>query len=332
MRPRSSSIVPEQHPDRTAGQGLWVLVFAGACQGTAWAGLCLIHHHHQQHPDRQDGKIPRKRGKKAAISPLLSHGRRPHRARPEPRPNHRYARQGRRNPLHGQLRHLKATPRQHRRRATRRRPARGAGSAVNMRRVQGGLGRSHGNGGLRRDQRHLKHRNRGTARTPLAPRRCALHAAKNRLTPALHPAARARAQPPRPNCMALRRAGTPGTARVAAHAPPPHQPQPQDSGTHMHAALRVARTAPARRAPPLVAAPPTPATAHERRRTTTKRCCVPTRAQSRRRRSMGYGRTGPSPRQKGGRLPPPMRARLTPPHGRHHKRFSCTRHAQHGTQ
>ena len=32
----------------TAGQGLWVLVFAGACQGTAWAGLCLIHHHHQK--------------------------------------------------------------------------------------------------------------------------------------------------------------------------------------------------------------------------------------------------------------------------------------------
>ena len=36
-----------------AGQGLWVLVFAGAFQGTAWAGLCLIHHHtivalHQQ--------------------------------------------------------------------------------------------------------------------------------------------------------------------------------------------------------------------------------------------------------------------------------------------
>ena len=32
----------------TAGQGLWVLVFAGACQGTAWAGLCLIHHHHKK--------------------------------------------------------------------------------------------------------------------------------------------------------------------------------------------------------------------------------------------------------------------------------------------
>ena len=31
----------------TAGQGLWVLVFAGACQGTAWAGLCLIHHHQE---------------------------------------------------------------------------------------------------------------------------------------------------------------------------------------------------------------------------------------------------------------------------------------------
>ena len=33
----------------TAGKGLWVLVFAGACQGTAWAGLCLIHHHHHHH-------------------------------------------------------------------------------------------------------------------------------------------------------------------------------------------------------------------------------------------------------------------------------------------
>ena len=31
----------------TAGQGLWVLVFAGACQGTAWAGLCFVHHHHR---------------------------------------------------------------------------------------------------------------------------------------------------------------------------------------------------------------------------------------------------------------------------------------------
>ena len=30
----------------TAGQGLWVLVFADACQGTAWAGLCLFHHRH----------------------------------------------------------------------------------------------------------------------------------------------------------------------------------------------------------------------------------------------------------------------------------------------
>ena len=70
----------------------------------------------------------------------------------------------------------------------------------------------------------------------------------------------------------------------------------------------------------LVAAPPTPATTHERRRTTTTRCCVPKRAQqSRRRRSMGYGRAGRPLRQRGRRLPPPMRARLTPPHGRHHK-------------
>ena len=59
--------------------------------------------------------------------------------------------------------------------------------------------------------------------------------------------------------------------------------------------------------------------ANERRRSTTKRCCVPTRAQSRRRRSMGYGRTGPSPRRRPPRLSPPMRAWLTQPHGRHHK-------------
>ena len=61
------------------------------------------------------------------------------------------------------------------------------------------------------------------------------------------------------------------------------------------------------------------------RLTETKRCCVPTRAQSRRRRSMGYARTGVPPRQRGpvalaGRFPPPpMRAWLEQPHGRHHK-------------
>ena len=37
------------HFRSTAGQGLWVLVFAGACQGTARAGLCLVHHHQQIH-------------------------------------------------------------------------------------------------------------------------------------------------------------------------------------------------------------------------------------------------------------------------------------------
>ena len=51
---------------------------------------------------------------------------------------------------------------------------------------------------------------------------------------------------------------------------------PRDSSTRTRAALRAARTAPARPAPPLVAAPPTPDTTDERRRTTTtKRCCVP---------------------------------------------------------
>ena len=68
-----------------------------------------------------------------------------------------------------------------------------------------------------------------------------------------------------------------------------------------------------------------PDTTHERRRTTTKRCCVPTRAQSRRRRSMGQAKTWCSPRQRGlvaragGLLFPPMRAWLEQPHGRHHK-------------
>ena len=59
--------------------------------------------------------------------------------------------------------------------------------------------------------------------------------------------------------------------------------------------------------------------AGQRRRTTTERYRVSTRAQSRRRRSMGYGNTGPPPRQRGARLVPPMRAWLTPPHGRRHK-------------
>ena len=70
-----------------------------------------------------------------------------------------------------------------------------------------------------------------------------------------------------------------------------------------------------------------PDTTHERRRTTTKRCCVPTRAQSRRRRSMGNAKTGVSPWQRGpvavaragGFLFPLMRAWLEQPHGRRHK-------------
>ena len=120
----------------------------------------------------------------------------------------------------------------------------------------------------------------------------------------------------------LRRAGTPGTARrVVAHASPLHQPQPQDSSTDTHAALRTARTAPARPAPPLVAAPPTPGTprTNDDARRRKDAACVPTRTQSRRRRSMGYGKTGRPPRQRGARLVPLMRACLTSPHRRRHK-------------
>ena len=240
------------------------------------------------------------------------HGRRPHCARPEPRPNHRYARQqGRWHPPDDrELLHRPTTPRQHRRRAARRRPARCADSAVSTRLAQGGLGRGHGNGGLRRHQRHLEHKNRGTTRTLLAARRCALLTAEIcRPPPSLHPA-RAQAAA----TLALRRASTPSTTRVAAHAPPLHQPQPQDSSTRTHAALLTAHTAPARPAPPLVAAPLTPDTTHERQRTTTKRCCVPKRTQSRRRRSIEYGGTGPPPRQRDCRLVPLMRAWFTPPH------------------
>ena len=92
-------------------------------------------------------------------------------------------------------------------------------------------------------------------------------------------------------------------------------------GTHPAHAARRARV-------PAASTPhaPAPDTTHERRRTTTtKRCCVPSRAQSRRHRSVGYARSRVPPRQRGpvaraGRfLPPPMRAWLEQPHGRHHK-------------
>ena len=112
-------------------------------------------------------------------------------------------------------------------------------------------------------------------------------------------------------------AGAPACARACAPACAP---------AREHAALRAARTARKRLAPP-----PnknrrrTPGATHERQRATTKRCCVPSWAQSRRRRSMGQAKTGRSPRQRGpvaraGARPlPPMRAWPERPHGRHHK-------------
>ena len=42
--PVGQGLLPHARP------GLLGLVFAGACQGTAWAGLCLIHHHHAAPP------------------------------------------------------------------------------------------------------------------------------------------------------------------------------------------------------------------------------------------------------------------------------------------
>ena len=78
----------------------------------------------------------------------------------------RRTRQGRRHPLRGQLRHLPPTPRQHRRRAARRRATRAAGNAMNAHQAQRGHGRDHGADNLRRHRRHLEHRDRGGACTP----------------------------------------------------------------------------------------------------------------------------------------------------------------------
>ena len=86
--------------------------------------------------------------------------------------NDRFARQGGRHPPRGQVRHLPATPGQHRRRAARRRAARGAGDAAGNTHLapRGALGcvaTAATTCGER--QRHPAHWNRGAARTPLAP-------------------------------------------------------------------------------------------------------------------------------------------------------------------
>ena len=120
----------------------------------------------------------------------------------------------------------------------------------------------------------------------------------------------------------------PATVTAAAHTPPQQHPQPQNSTAHEHATLHAAHAARTRIAPPSEAAPPNSEASgntHERRHATTKRCCVPTRAQSRRRRSMGHVKTWCTPRQRGPvaragvLLLPPMRAWLEQPHGRRHK-------------
>ena len=103
-----------------------------------------------------------------------------------------------------------------------------------------GRGRDHGADGLRRHQRHLEHRNRGTrahpARTydrkPASP----LHS-----TQRAHHAAATRA-PSTPRA--------PVTVRVATHTPPQQQPQPQSSTAREHATLHAAHAARARIAPP----------------------------------------------------------------------------------
>ena len=60
----------------TAGQGLGVLVFAGACRGTAWVGLCLIHHHHPDDQQRREFPQGRLRWLAAVCFTLLTSFRR----------------------------------------------------------------------------------------------------------------------------------------------------------------------------------------------------------------------------------------------------------------
>ena len=119
--------------------------------------------------------------------------------------------------------------------------------------------------------------------------------------PSLRPT-RARTQPPRSRCVPHARTAPREPQRTRRRRTSRSHRRQEDSSTRTRAALRAAHAAPARPAPPPVAAPPIPDTTDERRRTMTKRCCVPTRAQSRRHRSMGYGGTGRPPRQRGDRL------------------------------
>ena len=79
--------------------------------------------------------------------------------RPSPRPG-RSTSSSLRPTANCGLRHLPPTPRQHRRRAARRRATRAAGNAMSTHHAQGGHGRGHGAGDLWRHQRHLEHRNR----------------------------------------------------------------------------------------------------------------------------------------------------------------------------
>ena len=150
-----------------------------------------------------------------------------------------------------------------------------------MRLTQGGLGRGHGDGGLRRHQRHLEHRNRGGTRTPLAPRRCALLTAKNMQTPPpfLTPSARSRHARTAPGRHARH-----SESRCARTAAAPTASAAATGQQHAHARRTANHTHRAR--PPRAAASSSAADTrhhtHERRRTTTtKRCCVPTRTHGR---------------------------------------------------
>ena len=109
-----------------------------------------------------------------------------------------------------------------------------------------------------------------------------------------------------------------GTTRVAAHAPPLRQPQPQDSSNCTRAESRTRRA----RSPSTTASSGATDSRHHER-TTTHDDEKMLRAHKGTKPEMpidGVRRhSGRPPRQRGVRLVPPMRAWLTQPHGRRYK-------------
>ena len=130
-----------------------------------------------------------------------------------------------------------------------------------------------GDDGLKRyHQQYHAHRSRGQgdrAHAACAAALCQAHSYKQADLPPsfLLCTQRARARSHARTAHCAPHARTAPRESRSAHALP-HRPQPHDSSTRTHAALRAARTAPALLAPPPVAAPPAAGSRHHARTTT----------------------------------------------------------------